>query len=437
MSLRARVVLIVMALAAAAALAGFAAVVVNARVAVRAETLAALDAAEFAVRELARAGAVTDAEALARMLGPRELRHVHVVLPGEIARLSRPRGHDAPDWFVRIVWDGEPARTVPVAGGVVILEPDPRDELAEAWSDAVALAWIAGAALILLLAAVHLAVSRALAPLASFNRALDALSRGERDVDPSTAAVPELAGIGGRIRALDAALSTARRENAELSRVLLDIQDRERRELAREVHDELGPLLFGIRVDAHAISRAAQTGALDGAEASGRADAIAAAAGQIRDISRRILGRLRPMALDHLDLSDVLLDLIDAQRRQHPDIAFSLEVAPGLEGLGEAVDLTVYRIVQEGVLNALRHGHATRVAVTVAPTGPEELAVTVADNGSGFHEGSPLGHGIAGMRERVQALGGELRIGPGTAGGTLVAARLPASTVTNLQEIAG
>ncbi len=424
MSLRARVVLIVMALAGLAALAGFAAVVVNARAAALAETTAALDAAEFAVTaELARPDAVPDAAALVDILSAQDLRHLTAHVPGHDGpiRGTTPEARAAPGWFAALVWQGGARREIPFAGAAVVLEADPRDELAEAWSDAMSLAGIAAVALLLLLVAVHGAVTRALAPLAGFRQALEALARGEEGVAPGVAPVGELRTLGDTIRALDDALARSRRENRALSRAVLELQDRERQELARDLHDELGPLLFGIRVDAHALAKGG------GPEVAARAHAIADAAGEIRDLSRRILGRLRPMALDHLDLGEVLQDLVEGLRGQEPGVAITLDLAPNLAGLGEAVDITVYRVVQEGVLNALRHGNARQVAVSVARVGPDRLSVEVRDDGRGLAPDSAPGHGILGMRERVRALGGELSLGPGNGGGTRVIALLPLS----------
>jgi signal transduction histidine kinase len=92
--------------------------------------------------------------------------------------------------------------------------------------------------------------------------------------------------------------------------------------------------------------------------------------------------------------------------------------------LPRAVDLSAYRIVQEGLTNALKHARAERADVTVR-YGPDEVRIEVRDDGSGAGPGDGLGHGLVGVRERVKIYGGEMTAGPSPRGGYLLSARLP------------
>jgi len=92
--------------------------------------------------------------------------------------------------------------------------------------------------------------------------------------------------------------------------------------------------------------------------------------------------------------------------------------------LPRAIDLSAYRIVQEGLTNALKHAHAGHADVVVR-YGPDELRIEVRDDGSGGSTSDGLGHGLAGIRERVKIYGGEMTAGPAAGGGFVLSTRLP------------
>jgi signal transduction histidine kinase len=92
--------------------------------------------------------------------------------------------------------------------------------------------------------------------------------------------------------------------------------------------------------------------------------------------------------------------------------------------LPRAVDLSAYRIVQEGLTNALKHAHASHAEVTLRYR-PDELELEVADDGEGPETTNGHGHGLVGIRERVNIYGGEMSAGAAPAGGFILSARLP------------
>ena len=92
--------------------------------------------------------------------------------------------------------------------------------------------------------------------------------------------------------------------------------------------------------------------------------------------------------------------------------------------LPRAIDLSAYRIVQEGLTNALKHAHASQAHVTVHYS-PDELELEIRDDGEGGSASDGLGHGLVGIRERVKIYGGEMSAATPTGGGFLLSARLP------------
>jgi len=200
------------------------------------------------------------------------------------------------------------------------------------------------------------------------------------------------------------------------------VQEEERADLARDLHDEVGPLLFAVSVDATMIKQFAKEGDVDLVAA--RAHEIGESVGEMQRLVKSILGQLRPGVLLDLGLASALDSLVKFWRQRHPDIAFQLSCVE--EGFGASVDAVVYRVVQEAVSNAVRHGQPRTVGIAIARDDDGRIIVSVRDNGSGLggkrHE---FGFGLTGMRERVMALGGILTVLSGTGGGLVVQARLP------------
>jgi two-component system sensor histidine kinase UhpB len=128
-------------------------------------------------------------------------------------------------------------------------------------------------------------------------------------------------------------------------------------------------------------------------------------------------------------------------RENHPQVLITLDVANDIPERDETSNLTIYRIVQEGLTNAFRHAEATAIDIHLEPVGAGNdipagrrklgsrpaLHVTVSDNGKGIVEEARPSYGIAGMTERVWATGGEIRISNRASGGVTLEAWVPAS----------
>src|SRR5258706_2436845 len=151
--------------------------------------------------------------------------------------------------------------------------------------------------------------------------------------------------------------------NRQLTRAIQSRLEEERRSIARELHDELGQCVTAIKTIGAAISNRTRETAPDTHE---NAQTIVSVASHIYDVVHGIIRQLRPTALDHLGLSDTLRDTVSAWRQRHPDIACDLRLEGALEGMGETINITVYRIVQECLTNVARHAMATRSDIDVA-----------------------------------------------------------------------
>jgi len=212
-------------------------------------------------------------------------------------------------------------------------------------------------------------------------------------------------------------------ENRMLSQKYLLVQEEERRNLARELHDELGQCLNAIKLDAVSIRDMARDGQ---PEIEVSATAIIDISNHVYEVVRSIMQRLRPAALDALGLRDAVVDLVTQWRRRNPGVACTFETEGDLAGLGELLNITVYRLVQECLTNIAKHASATKVRVALAREGDEAVRVFISDDGRGMDlSGKRVGLGLVGLRERVEALRGRLELISEAGRGTQVSAQLP------------
>jgi signal transduction histidine kinase len=296
----------------------------------------------------------------------------------------------------------------------------------EKWFAFISILLIGGGMVFTLALLSYLTVRRSLRPLVELTGSLARLRRGNYSVRSLAPGPPEFAAVGQRLDELAATLARLSEENRDLVRKIVAVQDVERRDIARELHDEMGPHLFAIRAGAMAIAGSGHEKAAVGA------NDMLSSIKALQLVNRRILDRLRPMQIHEIGLEATLVSLIDGFRSTASKVAFRTQFDPGLSECDEAVAQTIYRVVQEGVVNALRHSRATRIEVEVKllengvpPQGmPTDVVVRVSDNGVGIPAGVKFGRGLTGMKERLRALGGSLALRRGAVW-THVEAMLP------------
>lgn len=348
-------------------------------------------------------------------------------------------GRDAPAWFAALLTPDFTPRVIAGPGLQIRLLPDASRSVLDAWDNAVAAAGWALAILVLLGVAVRRAIDRALAPLTEFEAALAHTGDGRFDIRLPRQRSLELDRLAEGYNQMATRLATSLHDNARLeedqafSRALTARLEEERRQLARELHDEFGQGITAVRAITGAIAQKSR----DDAALHGNAQAILAMTGQMQDGVRAILERLRqPGADTPARLDDALRAYCAHWRGCYPAIDLQLTLAPLPVTLDARLSLAVLRLVQEALTNVARHAEATAVGVRVVSTGAR-LTLSITDNGRGFDASAPSGRfGLTGMRERVSAHRGHLDIitAPG-AGCTLNIdlpwAAVPAAPVTS------
>jgi two-component system, NarL family, sensor histidine kinase UhpB len=438
LSLRAQllIVFILVDLIAAAVAGGV--VIMRARTSTRVEIAASMNLAEALVAETIRvtqqqspANALSEARSLR---GP-FMRHVRISVrnAADLPLMTGPAPANAdadraaPAWFTALIAPPVERRELPIiAGGQrvgsILITGEASDEVAEVWENTLALATAGSVVNIAVIMLLYALFGRVLKPLTGLAHGLHDLERRNYRVRLARPGAPELGAIADRFNALAQALDALRGENNELNRRVITAQDDERRRTALELHDEVGPCLFGLKANASSIAAL-------GADASAndvkdRARDMLAIVDHLQTINRSMLNRLRPMALGHVPLGDLIAQLVTERAGQQPQTQISFAALRLRPSYGDSIDLTVYRCVQESLTNALRHANATHIAIALDGT-EHGVQVTVRDDGCGIDPSAPPGRGLRGMQERVQALGGSFTIESAPAGGTRIEIAIP------------
>ncbi|MGH8326507.1 MAG: histidine kinase [Steroidobacteraceae bacterium] len=277
-------------------------------------------------------------------------------------------GRNAPAWFARLLVPKIPRYTFPLPSGVeLIIQAEPSRGILDGWDAITRLLLIAAIMLLIVNGLAFWIVERAVAPVVVEQRL-----------------------------------------------------DEERRLIAQELHDEFGQSVTAIRSLAQAI-----VGQSSQPQMQDAARLISEEAARLYDAMHGLIPRLAPAALETLGFSEALEGLVHDLQRRHPAVVLTLRQELALNP-GPDVSLAAYRVVQEGLSNALRHASASQVDVELRSE-RRRITVTVTDDGVGLPENwSRPGHyGLRGLGERIGQLGGKLTLRNCGSRGTLLAAEIP------------
>jgi signal transduction histidine kinase len=230
-------------------------------------------------------------------------------------------------------------------------------------------------------------------------------------------------------RATESKLADALAENQRLAQQYLDMQEYERKALARDLHDELGQYLNVIKLDAVAI-RDANAALPAQAATHGIARAMIENIDRVYAVVAGLIRQLRPVGFDDLGVAAALEHCVSEWRQRLAGTTIDLSIDCDLTAMDQIRGLALFRLVQEAMTNIARHAQATRVEIRITRervgTAEECITVMIADNGRGADLQAPRGGlGLAGMRERTAAFGGKLTLASEPGAGFKVWAALP------------
>ncbi|QJP13073.1 ATPase [Starkeya sp. ORNL1] len=341
-------------------------------------------------------------------------------------------GDTAPQWFGAVydrVFDvGVPVvRPIMFRGrevGTVIASLDRVAAVTGAWRQVRVMAGMAVAIALGMCLLAALAVGHALLPVQAIIAGLRRLEAGDHASRLPALRITEFRRIAEAVNDLADRLERTTAERTALTRRLFQVQEDERRALARELHDEFGQCLTAVS----ALAASMEAGA-ERPDIAADASAISRITAQMMATLRGAFARLRPPDLDELGLETSLRNMVAGWNTLRGGRAeFRMEVEGDLASVPPGAALNIYRIAQECFTNAARHGNPTRVVMRLTREGQSggSVGLVVDDNGGGDPDlvGAGSGFGILGIRERIGALGGTLSIGR-SAGGVRIAALVP------------
>lgn len=352
-------------------------------------------------------------------------RHVTVALrqDGRAVVVSHLAAPDAvPRWYralLEIAVDRRIDTAPSLKGRVLVVTTDARNEIGEAWVQFRDGALVLGLFSLAILALLHLAMARVSAALARLGRGFEAVGAGDYEARVAAAGPREAVQLASAFNRMAQRLGALEAANRRLTGQMLAIQEEERADIARDLHDEMGPLLFAMRLDAETIAVTAEGSSNHGLVA--QAGRLGAAVGHIQARVRAILERLRPEGLAQTGLVAAVENLAAFwMQRQDVTVHLNLAAVPGRDDVEDAL----YRLIQESLTNAVRHGGARHVWIALE-IDDAVTRLTVEDDGSGFDHGEAPGLGLRGMRERLAAFGGALGIAARADGGARLTATIP------------
>ena len=444
MSLRARVVALVGLVLVAGVLLGSALAGYEARRALQAELQAGmtggvqtvlsafedLPRSDHAERDLHQLVATFD--------GNRHVRAELLAANGDVVLTSIREGgmRPSPSWFARLFGPPPSSKRIaaPVPGGrQILLSPISDIDIGALWGELCSIVIAFGLTVLGGLVLIYLAIGAALRPLRALSDGFVSIGAGDYDIRLKRRGPSELLDLQRGFNEMSARLAAMSARNRALEKQIITLQDEERADLARDLHDEIGPHLFSVNVDATMVGRLAEDGQN---EAIGeRVRSIQHSISYVQRLVREMLGRLRPSRATELGLNAAIADLVTFWESRTENILIDYDLLQDETALDEPLKDTIYRVVQEALSNAVRHASASRILIRVAPSGLEAIDVAVDDDGAPTGPQADGGFGIVGMRERVKASGGTLAIEiPGEWGGWSVRARLPMSAMDDVRE---
>ncbi|MGY2901301.1 histidine kinase [Bradyrhizobium sp. URHC0002] len=327
---------------------------------------------------------------------------------------------------------GEPvSMPVLVAGsarGVAVATFDPATQIGQSWREASRLLSIMAFALAGLCVAVYAALARALRPTRAIGAGLRQLAANDLSARLPRFDLAELSVISGVFNTLAERLQTTLAERNALTRKLIEVQDEERRHLARELHDEFGQSLSAIAAQAAAATHTAER---ECPPLYAECQGISRTTAHMMETLRGALVRLRPPDVEELGLTISLESLVASWNGfEKGRTRFEIAVIGEADDLPPGVSASLYRIAQEAITNAAKHARASRVQLRLEAR-DADIILSVEDDGeaNGASPTPNAGMGLLGMQERVVSLGGTLQFERREAGGARLVARIPTMRV--------
>ena len=316
-----------------------------------------------------------------------------------------------PKWFIGLLTIPDLATVHPISiegrhVGDILFLPDISADIFEKWVGFLAIVLSATILMSLSAGFAYFTAGAVLHPLLELGNGLSRMRSGHYTEAIPATGPPEIRSSCVQANELASMLGRLSDDNRNLLHKIVSLQDDERQRLARELHDELGPLLFAIRANSTVLLETVPVG---NAELQLPLQVMLQTVEALQLANRRILEGLHPLYLNELGLGNILQSLLKNIRSQAPDMKITSHIDPRLNDIDSLFSQTVYRVLQEGMTNVLRHAEAKSMDIG-AEIRESEIVVEVIDDGVGLAPDIAFGRGLTGMRERIRALSGSFEL---------------------------
>ena len=308
--------------------------------------------------------------------------------------------------------------------GYISIIPSVEMKLQHAWESVRALLELSSMTIFTVCLLVYLSINRALRPAHTIVSGLEKMQKGDLTVRLPDFELLEWQSTSSAINKLAISQQQLLSERKRLSLKLINLQDEERRHLARELHDELGQCLAAINALSESIT---QTAELECPAIVKDAKSLSRINGHIMQTIRNLLVKLRPTEIDELGLELSLKGLVSEwNTHTGSKIHYQLHINGDCQQLKAPYPITLFRIIQESLTNISKHSTATHATVEL-DINHKLIMLAINDDGNinlvSFVESS--GFGLLGIRERVSSLDGQLKFNKNDSGGLNIKVTLP------------
>lgn len=307
--------------------------------------------------------------------------------------------------------------------GSIGIIPSVEMELQQAWDSVRALLELSFLTIFTVCLLVYLSINRALRPAQTIVSGLEKMQEGDLTVRIPNFELLEWQSTSTAINKLAISQQQLLSERKRLSLKLINLQDEERRYLARELHDELGQCLAAINALTESISQTAKQACPEIIEDT---ESLSRINEHIMQTVRHLLVKLRPTEIDELGLELSLKALVNEWSAHSNNIHYQIHIRGDCQQLTAPFPITIFRIIQESLTNISKHSSATHATVEL-DINNELIRLTINDDGDinlvSFVENS--GFGLLGIRERVASLEGQLQFNKNDSGGLSITVTLP------------
>ena len=349
------------------------------------------------------------------------IRHVHIEIRSPFENSNSinediiVNKSDAPKWFINLIqppateirrWLHTPV-TTPIG---ILIKPDPLDEIHESWIETRNILVFLSSFIVLVNILIYFVIGVYLSPIERILEGLASIKTGDYKLKLPHFRLPELERISQQFNHMAQVLSETKSRNQLLTKRSLEIQEQERRNLSQELHDELGQTITAIKAVAVSISNKT---ALEKRYINSSVKTIMQYSDHMYQVAKNMMHRLRPSVLDEFGLVKALQNMIDEWNDNQDSIFcdFTFDDVPSK--LSESIRISLYRIIQESLTNALKYSDASKITIQmkkIKVNNIENINLQIKDNGIGVDQNKiKPSFGLLGMRERVEMNGGEFK----------------------------